>query len=535
MKTPSTDSRYFLKYDLDKDPFPLESIDRNYYLTPELNHRLAWIRNLVVTDTKLLVLTASPGGGKTVFSQHLHSLAEPNWTMCLARASTVTTIDLLAHDIVRQALPGKAEDSAPPVSQIHKYLEYSAQKKTVPVVIIDDAHKLPVETLEFVLQLAELRYAESLFRIVLVADESINDRLADPKFKDLTAGVIQNLHLPSFSKKQTKSYIAHRLSLCGQTNEYPFTDDTIGYIYKITGGLPKGINLLARQIMQDKAGTSAADSGSRYGRLVVGAGLLSLGFLALYFLYFNKQQYEEIPGAVMTLPEPSQQTTTQESASPEEQSVPDEPAITQVEEVESAEKNEPLDGDIVAIDNPLPEDLPDADAGQQIAEDEPVSEVTSMQAETELPSSEVPSTEPPVEPEEEYSVITPEAPIPGGSDENIYNLDQIPDFISGIKGPAWLRQQPAGAFVLQLISAQDISNIEKLLSGQSGVQEHLSGYVKYTPSGKPRYLLLYGIYPDQETAEAAVNGLPAGLKSVHPWPRDIASVVEELDKLASGN
>jgi len=122
--------------------------------------------------------------------------------------------------------------------------------------------------------------------------------------------------------------------------------------------------------------------------------------------------------------------------------------------------------------------------------------------------------------------------IPETDDGNIYNLETVPDFLSGVKGPDWLRQQPAESYVLQLVSAQYMSNIKNLLSDQSGIQGQLSGYVKYTPSGKPRYLLLYGIYPDGKTAKAAINQLTIELKSINPWPRTIADVIKELDTVS---
>jgi len=116
--------------------------------------------------------------------------------------------------------------------------------------------------------------------------------------------------------------------------------------------------------------------------------------------------------------------------------------------------------------------------------------------------------------------------------ENIYNLESVPDILSGVKGSNWLRQQPAEAYVLQLVSAQYLSNIKNLLSGQSNIQDQFSGYVKYTPSGKPRYLLLYGIYPNGKTARAAIDQLPMELQSINPWPRTIADVIKELDTVS---
>ena len=137
-------------------------------------------------------------------------------------------IDSLSHDIIQQALPDKAEDTLPIVSQVHKYLEHSARNGIMPVIMVEDAHKLPLEVLIFVLQLSELRYAESLFRIVLFADETINDHLDDPKLKGLTTGVIRNIHIPSFSEEETKEHIDKHLSSSNDVDEYYITVDKAG-------------------------------------------------------------------------------------------------------------------------------------------------------------------------------------------------------------------------------------------------------------------------------------------------------------------
>ena len=63
------------------------------------------------------------------------------------------------------------------------------------------------------------------------------------------------------------------------------------------------------------------------------------------------------------------------------------------------------------------------------------------------------------------------------------------------------------------------------------MQGQLSGYTNYTPSGKPRYMLYYGLYTDRATAYAAIRDIP--LRGVKPWPRGINSIIHQLDDLAA--
>ena len=293
MKTTSKKSNYFQKYELVRDPFPIDHIDNVLYLTPELTHRLDQIIAAVTESEKSIVVTSAAGAGKSVLSDYLKSTPKPGWSMSLIQAESTMDIESMAQEIIKQVDPEKAvEDKAKATHQLHKYLEQSAKETIIPVIIIDDAHKLSFKSLEFVLQLSELRYGESLFRIILFADENLSDQLADPKLEDLVSGMVLNMHLPSLSEEKTKEYIDNRLSSCGEINNNPFTENAIKGIYNISGGLPKGINMMARQTMMDEI---KQDSGrTNYLGLIAGAVIVFAVIPYLYFTFFTKEETQTI-------------------------------------------------------------------------------------------------------------------------------------------------------------------------------------------------------------------------------------------------
>jgi len=131
------------------------------------------------------------------------------------------------------------------------------------------------------------------------------------------------------------------------------------------------------------------------------------------------------------------------------------------------------------------------------------------------------------------SADKPEEPKIESSKEKIFSLEQLSPLLSNVKGRSWLRQQSGKSYVLQLTSSPAINHIEKLLKDQSGLGGILSGHTNYTPSGKPRYLLFYGVYPDSTTASNAVKSLPPSIQSMKPWPRTIDNIMKDLDNLVA--
>jgi DamX protein len=100
---------------------------------------------------------------------------------------------------------------------------------------------------------------------------------------------------------------------------------------------------------------------------------------------------------------------------------------------------------------------------------------------------------------------------------------------TGLKDAAWLRTQNPGNYVLQLIGAREIRTLEKYLENAPGVRAKLA-IISTTNAGQPWHIFVYGIYTDRDAAMADVNQLPAAIRRPQPWPRTVASVLQDLDR-----
>ena len=538
----SEDLSYFLKFNLVRDPFPLDVVDKILYLTPELNHRLELLVDRAKAGGPMQIVIAPPGGGKTVMAEYLASLKEPNWLVALVQGEPKLNTESLSLAILNRIFPDREFEKELAVGQLHKFLESATLNGKIPVFIIDDAEKLTPDCLQFILQLAGMRFNDSMYRIVLFANESINDLLDKPGLREKTEGVIKQLNLPPLSVEQTRAYIENRLSLSGEINRYPFSDFELERMARISAGLPGGINLLARQSMQEKCAQQPGQT-SWTRRLLVVAACLLIVMTPVGYYYFTRQTNTGTSTApVAALPAAKQDTV--------EKKVVQAPAKRIGPAKKSAVEQQLFDAQ-VSLNLPKTVNEPDMDADTDTVNSEPIATedvtTTVIAQKPDTPASSVPT---PDEAEQELYELSREQPIKVAREqgesteqsavshivyasENIYRLDTVPDVVKGINGPDWFRQQSPDLFVLQILSVSDFYNLEKMLKKIPELQGQLSGYTNYTPSGKPRYLLYYGLYQDRESAYAAVRDIPPPLQAVKPWPRDIKSIIDQLDNLTT--
>lgn len=131
------------------------------------------------------------------------------------------------------------------------------------VVLVDEAHAMPLASLEQVRLLSNLETpSHKLVQIVLFGQPELDAQLATRAVRPLRDRITQRFELAPLSRTELLAYLTHRLTRAGWRGDLPFTGPALLALWRASGGLTRRANILA-----DKALLSAYTAGRRHARL----------------------------------------------------------------------------------------------------------------------------------------------------------------------------------------------------------------------------------------------------------------------------
>ncbi|VAW62577.1 hypothetical protein MNBD_GAMMA09-3782 [hydrothermal vent metagenome] len=98
--------------------------------------------------------------------------------------------------------------------------------------------------------------------------------------------------------------------------------------------------------------------------------------------------------------------------------------------------------------------------------------------------------------------------------------------IAGVHNEDWLKQQPKSNWTLQFLGARGPETLLKF-TRKHNLSAPVTWY-KTRLKGKDYFVLVYGSYPDRNTARNAIKELSPQLQAVKPWVKSMKSVQQAL-------
>lgn len=124
------------------------------------------------------------------------------------------------------------------------------------VLIVDEAHHLPEQTLEGIRLFADMEtYSRKLLQVILLGQEELRTALNGHSLRALRGRIALSHHLEALSAADTEEYICHRIRAAGG-NSGMFSPACFPIIYAFTGGSPRAINYICDQCLLFAFGNS---------------------------------------------------------------------------------------------------------------------------------------------------------------------------------------------------------------------------------------------------------------------------------------
>jgi type II secretory pathway predicted ATPase ExeA len=196
---------------------------------------------------------------------------------------------------------------------------YAEGRRTV--ILIDEAHAMPEETLEQVRLLSNLETSRhKLLQIVLFGQPELDEMLALPGMRQLKDRITHSFRMRPLSQAEAAHYLSFRMRAAGYRGPDLFAPDAVALIARAANGLSRRINILADKALLAAFSESTHAVTARQARAAIadseftprwrarrplgafaaiGAAGLALG-LALAWLLVHRQ--DPVPAAAVAAP-----------------------------------------------------------------------------------------------------------------------------------------------------------------------------------------------------------------------------------------
>ena len=209
---------YKAYFHLSRNPFDLTPDPNCFVPTPRHNEALAALYYGVRRHKGFVVVTGEVGTGKTLLLRCLLRLLENSKDIAYAYLfnSRLTPTDFLQYVLSDFGLPASGKNKCELLLDLSKFLVTRGSKQMTTVLIVDEAHDLPVDTLEELRLLSNLETTDDkLLQIILVGQPELDKKLDSVELRQLKQRIALRTQLGALSAKQTQEYIEQRLRIAG--------------------------------------------------------------------------------------------------------------------------------------------------------------------------------------------------------------------------------------------------------------------------------------------------------------------------------
>jgi general secretion pathway protein A len=239
---------YLPFFGLNEKPFAITPDPRYLYLSERHAEALAHLLYGINEAGGFVQLTGEVGTGKTTTIRSLLAQTPKNAEVALILNPRMTPTEFLLTicEELGIGVPDSAEHSLKDLVDIlNDYLLKAHANGRRIVLVVDEAQNLAPEVLEQVRLLTNLETTtQKLLQIILIGQPELRELLARNELRQLAQRITGRYHLDPLSSAETSAYVRHRLRVAGATTDI-FTPPALSEIYRLSGGVPRVINVIS--------------------------------------------------------------------------------------------------------------------------------------------------------------------------------------------------------------------------------------------------------------------------------------------------
>ncbi len=250
-------------FGLRENPFEIVTDPRLFYASRE--HREAMARLAYLVDQQSMyfgMLTGEIGSGKSITRKVF--TAKIDWQQHYVvelENSGFTFEELMTQVLVKSGQNRRDIGTNGGAARLFGLLtslatELRRQQGRQLVIVLDEAQDLDPDALRQLKRLSNLNgEIDGRITVVLIGQPELRQNVAE--LPPLDQRISLRFHLPNLAADEASAYLRHRLEVAGRTDGALFDEDAVGLIYRVTRGVPREINRLAKLSLEAAAARRA--------------------------------------------------------------------------------------------------------------------------------------------------------------------------------------------------------------------------------------------------------------------------------------
>lgn len=239
-------ANYKIFFGFSNEPFPHDLKVEQILNTPEVigaSDRVLY----AVRCGAVSVITGDVGAGKSTALRYALSMLHPSqYRIIEVIANTGSILEVLRQICLALNIENNSHSQTALMNTIRKIILEIANKKQVPVLIIDEAHLMRLEIFSQLHTIGQFEMdSKPIMPIILAGQNNLIDKLMYTNSRSLASRIVSRSHLEGIKFKDIGEYIKHHLEISGVKQQL-FSDEAILAIYQGTRGLLRKTNTVAR-------------------------------------------------------------------------------------------------------------------------------------------------------------------------------------------------------------------------------------------------------------------------------------------------
>jgi general secretion pathway protein A len=236
---------------LNEKPFSITPNPRYLYMSERHTEALAHLIYGIKDSGGFIQLTGEVGTGKTTLIRSLLQRLPKNADVAVILNPQLSATEFLKAILTELHIPiPEQPDSLKELTDaLNQFLLENHSNGRRTILIVDEAQNFAIDVLEQIRLLTNLETAQQkLLQITLIGQPELKTMLARPDLRQLAQRITGRYHLQPLSQADTELYVGHRLKVAGTTEEI-FTTRACRELYRLSGGVPRIINVIADRAM----------------------------------------------------------------------------------------------------------------------------------------------------------------------------------------------------------------------------------------------------------------------------------------------